>query len=188
MDYKDINSEIFREPGGNRSHWKLVNDGDIVVHTSAEMLWQQAVSYFKWCDENPVTYKRVLTSGKEAGKKVVIEAPRPYTIKGLCLHCGILEEYLSDVRMMKEKGGLYYVVVSRIMYTIHVQITEYTMVGVFNPIFAAKLLNIETDDTPARPVKVEIITQGIPALSNSESEILEKLELENPLFGKPKEK
>lgn len=162
------------------NHWQIVKAGKVQVSNTAEGLWMQACDYFQWSDDNPVEYKRTLTSGKEAGTKVPIEAPRPYSIKALCLHCGITEEYLRDIRNSKDKNSMYYAVVSKIMYIIYVQNAELATVGVFNPIFTAKVLNLETDDTPVSAVRVEVIGMGtLPQLSKSESEVLEKLKIEN---------
>lgn len=163
------------------NHWEVVNNGGIVVSNTPEELWANACAYFKWCDENPLKTKRTITSGKTAGNKVEDENPRPYSIKGLCLHCGILEEYMRDIRNSKDKQSLYYIVVSKIMYIIYIQNLELATVGVFNPIFTSKVLNMDKDDTPTSAVRVEIVTQGIPELLNSENEILRKLELENEL-------
>ena len=159
-------------------HWQVVNSGRINVSTSAEEMWANATRYFEWCDTNPIKVKRTLTSGKEAGKKVDLEQPRPYSIKGLCLHCGILEEYISDLRQTKDKTSLYYIVISKILYIVYIQNLELATVGVFNPIFTAKVLNMENTDTPVSAIRIDIVN-GLPALSKSENEILEKLDLKN---------
>lgn len=163
-----------------QSHWQVVDSGKIRVSNTPEELWSNAAGYFAWCDANPIKHTKTITSGKEVGKKVESESPRPYSIKGLCLHCGILEEYIRDVRQTKDKVSLYYVVVSKILYIIYIQNLELATVGVFNPIFVSKVLNMEKDDTPASGVKIEIVG-GLPELSKTENEILDKLERENGL-------
>jgi hypothetical protein len=160
-----------------QNHWEIVNSGKTTVSNSAEELWQNAIAYFSWCDQNPIKIKRTITSGKEVGKQVETETPRPYSVKGLCLHCGILEEYLRDIRRSKDQGSLYYIVVSKIMYLIYIQNVELATVGVFNPIFTAKMLNIGEDDAPAQAITINVVTD-LPTLSNSEKEVLEKLEAE----------
>lgn len=161
------------------SHWEIVNSGMTVVSSSPEGLWQSACGYFAWCDSNPIKVKGTVKNGKEAGRTYVEEHPRPYTIKGLCLHCGISEEWIRDMRQTKDKESLYYIVISKILYVVYVQIAEYATVGVFNPIFSSKMLNMEKDDIPTSSVKVEVVT-GLPELAENENDILEKLELENP--------
>lgn len=167
----------------NLTHWQIVNSGKTLVSNSAEGWWNDACAYFKWCDEHPIIVKRTILTGKDAGRFVNITKPRPYTIKGLCLHCGILDTYLNDIRQTNDKTSLYYIVASRILCIIFVQNQEYAMVDEFNPIFTAKVLNMEKDDTPPSSIKIELVP-GLPPLSTSENEILEKLDLErqsNPL-------
>lgn len=163
-------------------HWEIVNSGQNIVSDTPQRLWANSCMYFKWCDDNPITVRQTLMSGKEAGKKVEIEETRPYSIKALCLHCNITEDYLRDVRGSKDKNNEYFLVVSKILYIIYSQNLEYAITGIFNPIFTAKVLNLEKEDKDAGgSITVNIVSQGIPELSNSENEILEKLELENQL-------
>lgn len=147
------------------------------MSNSPESLWANACAYFQWCDENPLRSKKTLTSGKEAGNKVTTRFNRPYTIKGLCLHCNISEEYLKDLNKSRDHGSEYSIVVKKILYIIYIQNLEYAMVGIFNPIFTAKILNIDVDDTPPETLKIEIV-QGLPTLSRTESEVVQKLEIE----------
>ena len=159
-------------------HWEIIDKGQIVVSNDAEELWENAASYFRWCDDNPVQFYRSLLSGKEAGKSIKVSGTRPYSIKGLCLHCGILEEYLVDCLNSRDKTSLYYQVVKKIQYVIHTNNLEGAMVGVYNPVFTAKVLNMEKEEAPSNTVKVEMVV-GLPQLSESENEILEKLNFEN---------
>jgi hypothetical protein len=64
------------------------------------------------------------------------------------------------------------------MYIIYVQNLEHAVAGEFNSILISKILNMDKGEQESGSVKVSIIS-GLPSLSNSESEILEKLELEN---------
>lgn len=160
------------------NHWEIVTlGGNGVVTDTPEGLWKSACMYFSWCDSNPIVSKSKVRVGKDAGKDVSTDVQRPYTIKGLCLHCNLVEEYIRDVRQSKDKKSLWYVVMSKILYIIYVQNEELATVGVFNPIFTAKRLNMETDDVPTGAIKIEI-TQGLPEISTSEIQILEKLEFE----------
>ena len=161
------------------SHWAVVNKGAVVVSNSPQQLWDSAVAYFHWCDENPIKSKKVVPTGKEAGREYTVNLTRPYTIKGLCLHCGILQEYMADLRNSKDKDSMWYIVVSRIMYIIYTQNQEMAMVGEFNQAITGKILGIDKEDAaPVSSIKVQIV-EGLPPLSNSENEVLEKLVLEN---------
>lgn len=167
-------------------HWEIVASGHVTSPNSARELWERAVEYFKWCEENPINIKRTITSGRTAGAKMDVQYTRPYSIKGICIHCGIFEEYFRDIRQTKNKLSEYYIVASKILYLIYVQNLEMATIGVFNPIFTAKVLNIEKDEVPSGSIKVEIVN-GLPTLATSEDEILEKLEAENPEWENPKE-
>lgn len=160
-------------------HWEIVNNHQYVVNTNAEELWENAVSYFRWCDENPIENLKTIMAGKETGTAVTVTSTRPYTIKALCLHCGISEAYLKDIAKGKDKFGDYFVAVDRIMNVIYTQNLEQAMVGEFNPILTGKVLNleVEADDMPSK-ITVEVV-QGLPALAESEEEVLRNLESEN---------
>jgi predicted nucleic-acid-binding Zn-ribbon protein len=160
-------------------HWELVNDGSIMVHNTAEQLWLKATEYFEWCDANPIQSPKMVMSGKEAGKVINMQLRRPYTIKGLCLHCGIDEEYLMEIRRLKDKDSLYVKVVSRIAYVVHVQNVEGAMVGDFNAQLVMKVLSLDKgDDTAPKAIQVHHTTTELPALAKSENEILENLDRE----------
>lgn len=165
----------------SRGHWDI----DMKTSETPRDLWRNAIDYFKWCDMNPIKPKKTVMAGKEAGKKVDVELIRPYTVKGLCLHCGITEEYLKDMRMTPKESEPY-LIISRILMNIYVQNQEMAMVGEFNPVFTAKVLNLESEDDVPRKVMIEYVGD-LPGLANSENEILEKLNLENVEFEKLKD-
>ncbi len=95
-------------------HWKIVHNNRNVVSNTPEQLWDNAVAYFQWNDDNPRKSWITITSGKDAGTRVAKLARRPYSIKALCMHCNILEEYLRDIRNSKA-GDDYYNVVQCLM-------------------------------------------------------------------------
>lgn len=159
------------------THWQIALNKKIELLTPQGIL-TDAMAYFKYCDDHPIENPRLITSGKGTGVTLQEKLIRPYSIKGLCLHCGMTEEYIRDVRHSKTRTSDMYVVISRLIYIIYVQNQELATVGVFNPIFTAKLLNLDREDIPNGAVTVNIV-QGLPTLANSESEILEKLDLEN---------
>ena len=166
-----------REQGEH--HEFVAGPGRLVVSNTAEELFDNGLKYFKWCKENPIIARRPIMTGKRAGQVGEIEYTRPYTIKGLCLHCNIDEEYMADIRGLKDKKNPYYVAVSKLLYIIYVQNMEGAMVDIYNPMFVAKVLNMEKDETPVEYPKVELVG-GLPALLENEDEVLKKLDLENP--------
>lgn len=158
--------------------WEMLDNGSIETPQNEQELWNGAKGYFKYCDANPIINKMTIMVGKDAGKKIDKETARPYSIKGLCLYCGITEEWLKDIRKTKKKDSMYHLITSRIFYVIYVQNLELAMTGIYNPIIVAKVLGMDNDDASvAGPVTVNIVS-GLPILSNSENEVLEKLELE----------
>lgn len=165
------------------SHWEIIAGGGQTASNTPKELWDNACKYFKWCDENPLPIKRLVTAGKLAGQKIGDDKIRPYSVKALCLHCGIDEWYLQEIRTSKQTDSDFYIVVSKILYIIYVQNYEMAVVGEYNAIFTAKILNIDKTELPTKAITVNVI-QGLPTLSESESEVLEKLELEKRDFGK----
>lgn len=167
----------------NDEHWKVITNRSVVVSNTAEELWDNACKYFAWCDMNPIKNKVTAMSGKEFGRVVETEQRRLYSIKALCMHCGVLEEYLRDLRKLKDQNSDWYRTVTAIYYIIYTQNLENAAVEVFNPIFVSKILGMEKEEVPTGAITVKVInalTDGspIPTLSNSENEILEKLEVE----------
>lgn len=78
-------------PKGNQ-FWKLRSKhGRDRLFANAALLWESAIEYFAWCDENPwksseTTTKKVMGGIIEKSEK---EKPtqRPYTIEGVTLYC-----------------------------------------------------------------------------------------------------
>lgn len=168
------------------SHWRRLNSGVVTVSNTPEGLWKQACEYFLWCDDNKIENEVTITSGKNTGTQVINKHIRPYSLKGLCLHCGITEEYLNDIRSSKDNGSMYYIVVSKILYVIYTQIYEMAQVGVFNPVFSMKILGMDRESEPTKAITVNIVRDdqdGLPAptLSFTENEVLERLETEKRL-------
>ena len=167
----------------SQQQWEVVDMYRDIRSDTPEMFWENAISYFRWCKENPIEVKKTSYSGKDAGKPFMIELPVMYTIRGLCLHCNVMEEYLKDMRNCKETAPDWYQVVSKVLYIIHDQNMTYAALDLFNPILVGRLHNIDKEEPTAGNVIIEH-TQGLPALSKNEDEVLKKLELENKLFPK----
>lgn len=161
-------------------HWQVVNSGQVVVSNTAQELWEAACSYFAWCDSSNLKVNFTVMSGKRAGDDIKGKRKRPYTVRALCLHCGVSTEYLNDMLSL-DRNEEYYMVASRIMYIIHTQNLESAMVGEFNPVMVSKLLNMDKPDETQKPIRIDIVGD-MPALSNSENEVLEKLKSEKPDF------
>lgn len=177
MGLIDLNGEYLEN--GFDQHWKVVNSGARVLSNTPQQLWESAIEYFKWCDDNPVKAKRTLTSGKTSGEKVELEFVRPYSIKGFCLHCNVSMRYLNDLKDSKDRNSEWYMVVEKIMMIVYTQNLEGAMVDLYNPIITSKLLNLDSEkENEGTHVKVEIVDSRSSHLANSENELLKKLDLE----------
>lgn len=161
--------------------------GTVTTPTTPQGLWQSACRYFLWCDTHPIIAKRTVMTGVAAGAKVEQEERRPYSVKALCLHCGINEKYLMEIRETKDPSNMYYVTVSKILYVIYIQAYEMAMTGLWNPVFTSKVLNIGEQEDPGGNIKIDIVFSEKPKLARTESEILEKLESEKDLLQLSKE-
>jgi len=165
-----------------KQHWQKIDAGGQVISNTPEQLWAAAADYFRWCDEHPLTAKRALTSGKTQGKTYEVEFVRPYTVKGMCLHCNISEKYIDDIVKNRDKEVVWYNVLEKILYIIHTQNLEGAIVDLYNPIMVSKVLNLDKQksaDEDDKPVTVHVIDSRSNSLAKSENEILEKLD-----FGK----
>lgn len=171
------------------SHWQSIGESpnfSFEAHTP-QSIWKKATWYFKWCDENPIAVKKKHLLGKIAGTSYIDYYPRIYTVKGLCLMCNIEESWIKDVMKERMFGDEFYNIIGKILYIIYCQNAELAAVNLINPMFASKMLGMgeESDDnTRRKPIKVEVISDGVPSLSSSENEILKKLDLEKEIFEK----
>ena len=82
-------------PLGNR-FWELAEVQGRKTEFTPEELWQKAIDYFRWCDENPwikiEQLRKATVTIDENGKETlhtIAELPtqRPYTIAGFCIFC-----------------------------------------------------------------------------------------------------
>ena len=160
-------------------HWKVAA-GIMELTNTPEQLWNKACEYFKWTDDNPIIDKRTLTAGKSSGTTVNVEFRRPYTIKAFCLHAGISERYLEDIKNSNDKNSEWYMVLEKIMMIIYTNVLEGALVDIYNPIMASKMLNMDKEaDTGNNVVKIEFVNATGKELANSENEVLKNLD-----FGK----
>lgn len=168
--------------------WERMGKGEVRTYTTAKELWERAEEYFRWCKENPKEEEKVVTTGKEVGTIYIQRKTRPYTIIEFCLFCGTVPEYLKDMCKLSNKSNEFYHVCNSIINIIKNQNIQGAMVEQFNPIFTAKILGLEREEAPSGAIKVTIeqLPQGM-ALSNSETQLLAKIEEEEAERAKSKE-
>lgn len=90
--------------------------------TSPENLILAAVDYFDWCDKHPF---EIIEKGMGQSTRIVAKLDkkgspsykdnticlprmRPYTMKGVCLHIGVSENYLRDLKNRLKKDDPQY--------------------------------------------------------------------------------
>ena len=156
-------------------HWQKVKDGGIAIAHNARDLWDAALDYFHWCDTHPIDSPQMIRGGKSAAETICMKMPRPYTMQGFCLHANITPTYLYDMI----SGGVedeYYFVAQKIVLQMQAQKLEYAYVGVFNPVIAAKEMQIGGNENVERSPIIQItnITTDAPKLLNDEPQNIER--------------
>lgn len=142
-------------PKGNQ-FWKIRSKhGRDKLFATPDIMWQAAVEYFEWCEENPLL--EVDYRGKDA-TQVVIPKMRAFTLQGLCLYMDCNVGFFTDFReSLKGKSDDtskdFSLVVTRIQETIYNQKFSGAASGFFNSNIIARDLGLQ--DTKNVSVNVE---------------------------------
>lgn len=144
-------------PVGNQ-FWRLrERDGRYPKIQDANKLWELALEYFTWIDENPLT--EIDYRGKDA-TPVTIFKRRPYQKDGFALYC----QYSSwrDIKYLEKQGEDFSQILSRIEQIIEGQMKEGALVGQFKESLTARILGlhdtIKTDQI--KPISITIQTES----------------------------
>jgi hypothetical protein len=82
-------------PVGNK-FWELrAKHGRDRLFATPKLLWEAAIAYFSWCEENPLWETDF--RGKDA-TEVKIPKMRAFTISGLCIYMNVSVDYLTAFR------------------------------------------------------------------------------------------
>lgn len=151
-------------PKGNR-FWELRSKhGRDKIFTTPESMWEAAVEYFEWCEDNPLI--EVDFRGKE-NDKVELPKMRAFTLQGLCLYLHVNTVYFNDFADgLKGKTDQiskdYSEIITRIRETIYDQKFSGAAAGFLNPNIIARDLGLrdkqEVDTKLSGKVQVEQIT------------------------------
>lgn len=90
---------------GDKGYWTWrKNTGRPKNLKSTKQLWQAAIEYFEWCDDNPFKMQDFIRGGDAAGTIIELDKMRPYTWMGLEMWLrdkGIIAK-LDDYRANKD--------------------------------------------------------------------------------------
>jgi hypothetical protein len=171
-------------PEGNKFYLNRSKHGRDKLFKTPKLLWEAAVEYFTWCDENPLKESKLVTY---EGQSIIEELPlrRPYTLEGLCLYLGANTAYFRQfkkaLRIKVEKEQIdkdFSTVIRTIEDTIRAQKFEGAAVGHFNANIIARDLglkdkaDITTDDKvlPAQVPEIKVYNSA-PPLASSEDDV-----------------
>src|SRR5690606_34073605 len=84
----------------NEKFWRVRYKGNRLQINSASDIIDAAISYFEWCDNNPI--KEPNWVGKD-GKEVAKFKPRVFMMAGFCTYIGRSTSYIYDL----EQSTLY---------------------------------------------------------------------------------
>ena len=137
-------------PIGNEFWKRRAKHGRDKIFTDPEILWQSALEYFEWCNQNPLI--EIDFVGKDA---LQVEKPkmRAFTWSGLELYLDIdsLREYKSNPDY-KEFSH----VITRIEKIMYTQKFEGAAAGFLNPNIIARDLRLNDGEPPQTNVTVRI--------------------------------
>ena len=135
-------------PKGNK-FWELrAKHGRDKLFATPELLWEAALEYFKWADENPL--EEQLWVGKDGDEKRKKHA-RPYTKEGLYFYIGCSHQYFTDQKKLGDKDLSE--VIMRIEQTIYDKKYSGAAVGLYNANIIARDLGLS--DKVANHVTIE---------------------------------
>lgn len=143
--------------------WQLrATNGRDKIFSTADELWNAAVEYFKYCDENPWIKYEAIKTGEMAGELIPIPVSRPYTIHGLCVFLGVNTAYFRQFKSaLKENETDFSTILSRIEETIYNQKFEGASVGLFNANIIARDLGLmDKQDFTSGGEKMNVISLG----------------------------
>lgn len=92
-------------PKGNRFWEKRSSHGRKPLFNSPEELWNAAVEYFEWVEDNPLEEEKVFHAQGIITKTTVTKM-RAMTVQGLCLYLDIDEQTLANYEKKEDFFGI----------------------------------------------------------------------------------
>lgn len=121
---------------------KRSKHGRDALFADAQLLWEQAVKYFEWCDDNPLYESDHMVVNKSL-KEIDKPLKRPYTLQGLCIYLGCGSTWWRDFKKNpKTYIGDFPSVMEQIEEVIYEQKFAGAAVGQFNSNIIARDLGL----------------------------------------------
>lgn len=181
---------------GNNIWEKVPNPcGRPRLYKSPKKLWDKALEYFRWVDNNPWQLKSATNSlTSDSGKKKKSEEAdenkknavrqdvrvlsRAYTLYGFCAFAGIYKwgDFKRNYTIDKEKNAGFLEVINAIELVITSQQIDGAMLHQFDSNLVARLNNIsDTTKTELTGKDGEPIAMTLPKLTNEDIDKIRKL-------------
>lgn len=128
--------------------YKRVKIGRPAKFPTAEDLWREALAYFDWCDENPITTnnkrKKSRSETNESQSMEQTPVSRPYTLDGLCLWCNILTPWATFKRDCGRRADAedFAIVINACEQCVRDQQVTGAMIGLYSERLTARLNGI----------------------------------------------
>lgn len=126
-------------PKGNQFWRQRSKHGRDKIFETPEDLWNAAVEYFQWCEQNPI-----IEGGWGKSKREILRA---FTITGLCYYLDCNSQYLKTFKAQLNPEGKdaegFNTVITRIEEVIYTQKFEGAAAGIFNHNIIARDLGLK---------------------------------------------
>lgn len=161
-------------PVGNQLWKQRAKHGRDYLFKDPAKLWEAAVEYFTWCDNNPLSRNEpVKFEGMMSVEEV--EVGRPYTLTGFCFYIRCAESYFRRFDYEQAPPDLI-TVVEAILATVRDQQISGAIVNIFNGPLVSKLNDlVEKTDITTKGEAVGMPTFNIlnnaPTFARAEKDV-----------------
>lgn len=146
---------------GNKQWERRSGVGRPMLFSSPTLLWEEALAYFKDCDDNPIEIEDWV--GKDA-VSVTRKKPLPYTLGGFCIWVGASRNWWKEFRSAREadKDEDFLAIIARIDEIIFTQQYNGAAGGLYQQNIVARALGlVEKSDTAVKmDVKATVKTEA----------------------------
>lgn len=162
---------------GNAFWQQRSRHGREKLFANAMLMWEAAMEYFKWCDDNPLK-KAELVKYEGLAEQVDVDVRRPYTFTGVCLYLGVHDNYLIQFKnALKPEEKEFSQVIAMIEKTVANQQIEGAMSGFFNGNIVSRVQglvdksDVTTKGMPMQIPAPNVFTKDTPPTASSEDGI-----------------